>query len=78
LVNICKDLNATDYFSGPAAKAYMDETLFNNESISVQYWDYSNYPDYSQLYPPFEHGVSVLDLIFTQGSNSIDFLKWKK
>jgi hypothetical protein len=76
LVNICKDLNATDYFSGPAAKAYMDETLFNNESISVQYWDYSNYPDYSQLYPPFEHGVSILDLIFNEGENSLHFLKF--
>ena len=33
LVNICKDIKATDYYSGPAAKNYMDESLFNNENI---------------------------------------------
>jgi hypothetical protein len=78
LVNICKDLNATEYFSGPLAKAYMDESLFHKENISVNYWDYSNYKEYNQLYPPFEHGVSILDLIFSEGTNAVDFLKWKK
>jgi hypothetical protein len=33
----------------------------------VHYFDYSNYPEYPQLFPPFEHGVSVLDLIFNTG-----------
>jgi hypothetical protein len=75
LVNICKDLHITDYYSGPAAKAYMDESRFANETINVHYWDYSNYPEYKQLYPPFEHGVSILDLIFNEGPNSIQYLK---
>ncbi|WP_017260205.1 WbqC family protein [Pedobacter arcticus] len=75
LVNICKELNGTDYYSGPAAKTYMEEAKFNKENIGVHYFDYSNYPEYPQLYSPFEHGVSVLDLIFNQGSNAKNFLK---
>ena len=26
--------------------------------------NYENYKEYEQLYPPFEHGVTILDLIF--------------
>ncbi len=28
---------------------------------------YDGYPEYPQLYPPFEHRVSVLDLLFNVG-----------
>jgi hypothetical protein len=75
LVNICKDLEATDYFSGPAAKAYMDIDKFTHEKINVHYFDYSGYPEYNQLYKEFEHGVSIIDLILNEGYNSINFLK---
>ena len=74
LINICKDLNATDYYSGPAAKSYMNEELFNDNNIKVHYFNYSNYPQYSQLYEGFEYGVSILDLIFNEGIDSIKFL----
>ncbi len=67
LVNICKDLNITDYYSGPAAKAYMDIYKFELQHINVHYWDYSNYKVYGQLHGAFEHGVSVIDLIFNTG-----------
>lgn len=32
--------------------------------------DYSGYAEYEQLHPPFEHGVSILDLIFNEGDNA--------
>jgi hypothetical protein len=75
LVNICKDLKGTDYYSGPAAKAYMEEEKFITENIKIHYFDYANYPEYSQLHLPFEHGVSILDLIFNEGINAKSFLK---
>jgi uncharacterized protein YozE (UPF0346 family) len=78
LLDICLELNATDYYSGPAAKAYMDETIFEDAKIGVHYLDYSNYVEYEQLNPPFEHGVSILDLIFNEGEDSYKFLKNKK
>jgi len=75
LLGICNDCGATEYISGPAAKGYLDESLFEKNGIQVTWFNYVGYPEYSQLYPPFEHAVSVLDLIFNEGSNAKDFLR---
>lgn len=74
LVDLCKQLKATEYYTGNAAKNYMDETLFNEQGITINYYDYSNYPEYCQLYGKFEHGVSILDLIFNEGTKSSKFI----
>lgn len=78
LINICKELNGTDYYSGAAAKNYMNEELFEKEKIALHYLDYSNYPEYEQINGGFEHGVSILDLIFSEGLNAKNFLKYLK
>jgi len=75
LVSICKQAGATTYISGPAARDYIDEGLFNYADISLEYMDYSAYPEYRQLFPPFEHGVSVIDLIFNEGPDAPKFMK---
>ena len=75
LVDICLKLNGNQYFSGPAARNYMDESLFEKSGIEVIYFDYSGYKEYEQLYPPFEHGVSILDLIFNMGEDAYKYLK---
>jgi hypothetical protein len=76
LVDICKKCGITNYYSGPAAKNYMDENLFLIENITVHYADYSGYKEYPQLFPPFEHGVCIWDLIFNVGNNSKKYLKY--
>ena len=75
LLGICKDCNADIYLSGPAAKDYFDEELAKQENIKVEWMDYSGYKEYEQLNSPFEHGVSILDLIFNQGANAKEFMK---
>ena len=75
LLGICKDCNADIYLSGPAAKDYFDEELAKQENIKVEWMDYSGYKEYEQLNPPFEHGVTILDLIFNQGANAKEFMK---
>ncbi|OFX88778.1 MAG: hypothetical protein A2W99_04735 [Bacteroidetes bacterium GWF2_33_16] len=75
LVDLCKQSNATFYLSGPSAKNYINDSLFKNENIKLLWMDYSGYPEYNQLFPPFEHGVSILDLIFNEGKNANTFLK---
>jgi hypothetical protein len=75
LVNLCKQVGATDYLSGPAARSYLDEDLFAREDIAVAYMDYSDYPEYRQLYPPFEPRVSILDLIFNEGPDAAKYMK---
>lgn len=78
LVNLCKQTQSLCYLSGPAAKSYLQEDMFASEGIEVQWMDYSNYPEYPQLFPPFEHGVSILDLLFNTGPESIHYMKWSK
>lgn len=75
LVNICKCLNADIYVSGPAAQAYLNEDEFNKNNIKVKWANYQDFIEYPQLYPPFTHGVTILDLLFNQGERAKDFLK---
>lgn len=76
LVDLCKQTNATNYLSGPSARDYIDETLFKEKNIILEWMDYAGYNEYNQLNPPFEHGVSILDLIFNEGKNARNFLKY--
>jgi hypothetical protein len=75
LVDLCKQLGATEYLSGPVARKYIESDLFAQENIKLTYIDYSGYPEYPQLYPPFEHGVSILDLIFNTGPEAKMYMK---
>ncbi|HRV31517.1 MAG TPA: WbqC family protein [Kiritimatiellia bacterium] len=75
LLGICKDLGATHYLSGPAAKDYLDTSIFAAAGIAVEWMDYSHYPEYPQLHPPFEHGVSILDVIFNVGERTSSLVK---
>ncbi len=74
LLGICKQCKATEYVSGPAAKAYFDMELAKKENIKVTWMKYGEYEEYRQLYPPFEHGVTILDLLFTCGPDAKKFM----
>jgi hypothetical protein len=73
-MNICLQSGAKEYLTGSAAKAYLDTEAFNKAGIKVTWMDYSGYEEYPQLYPPFTHNVSIIDLIFNTGSNSVNYL----
>lgn len=75
LLDICNQCKANSYLSGPAAKDYFDEKLAKKENIQIEWMNYSGYQEYNQLFPPFEHGVSIIDLIFNEGSNATKFMK---
>lgn len=75
LVSLCKQAGGTKYLSGPTAKSYLNEELFSSQGIEVAYFDYSGYPEYRQLYPPFESHVSIIDLIFNEGPNATNYMK---
>lgn len=74
LVAICKQLGATVYLTGPAAKNYMEEDFFARDGIKIEYTDYNGYTEYPQIYPPFSHGVSILDMLFNIGPDSRKYL----
>lgn len=75
LIQICKDCDATEYLSGPAAQEYFDDDVALREGIKVSWMDYDGYVKYNQRFPPFEHGVTILDLIFNEGPNATVFMK---
>ena len=53
-----------------------ESTLESKNNIEIEWMDYSNYKEYNQLFQPFEHGVSILDLIFNEGPNARSYLKY--
>jgi len=75
LINICKELKVTQYLSGPTAADYLDENLFSQSGIEVKWMDYTSYAEYPQLFGSFEHGVTILDLIFNTGPKATTFMK---
>jgi len=75
LVDLCQQAKASAYISGPAAKDYIREEVFDENNIQLFWMDYSGYPEYHQLYPPFTHQVSIIDLIFNEGPNVFQFMK---
>jgi hypothetical protein len=75
LIDLCVKAGATDYLSGPSARRYVDEAAFAGAGVTVHFVDYSGYREYPQPYPPFEHAVSALDLLFCTGPGASDYLK---
>lgn len=78
LAELCEQAGATEYVSGPAAKAYLEPSAFADKNIAVAWFDYAEYPEYPQLYGGFEHRVSILDLLFNCGPRAADYMKYVK
>ncbi|MET3907490.1 hypothetical protein ABID59_001831 [Bradyrhizobium sp. S3.3.6] len=75
LLAIAQAAGADRYLSGPSARAYFDEALFDLADITTEWMSYEGYPEYNQLYGAFEHGVSVLDLLFNTGTDAARYLE---
>ena len=75
LVGLVQSAGGDYYLSGPAAKDYIEEKYFQEAGIELAWMDYSGYPEYHQLSEHFEHGVSILDLIFNEGMDASKYMK---
>jgi hypothetical protein len=75
VLELLKIVNADIYLSGPAGKDYLINELFVYNNIKIEWMDYNGYKEYKQMFEPFEHGVSILDLIFNEGPNAKKFMK---
>jgi WbqC-like protein family len=75
LVDLCVQAGATEYISGPSAKDYIDEGVFVHRGIKLTWFEYSGYPEYPQLWGTFEHGVTILDLLFNCGGNAHRYMR---
>jgi len=78
LISILQQLGADEYVSGPSARAYLHghEHLFTENQIRLVYKDYTGYPSYPQLATPFEHAVSIVDMIANIDHEQIPSYIW--
>jgi WbqC-like protein family len=74
LVELCRQAGATEYLSGPSARGYIDASLFEAAGMTLTFMDYTGYPEYRQLHPPFDHYVSILDLLFNTGPDAASYM----
>ena len=73
LLELLRKLGADRLVIGPSARAYL-EGMADAGDLEIVYMDYSGYPEYSQLYPPFEHQVSIVDLIMNEGPDASKYM----
>ncbi len=74
-IPLLKEVGCTTFISGPSAKSYLTNEAMEKEGIKLEWMDYEGYPEYPQLYPPFEHSVSIIDLIFNTGPDMKKYMK---
>lgn len=77
LLQICKKLKSDIYLSGPGGKGYLDENLFKNNKVEIQYIKYKNIINYEQPFQKLGHikNLSILDFIFNVGKNWKNYVK---
>lgn len=70
VLNICRQVGATHYLSGPLGRRYLDEDKFTAAGIVIEYHDYQHprYPQYRGS--GFEAGMAAIDLLFNCGPRS--------
>lgn len=76
LADLCTQAGASEYISGPAAKDYIDESVFADRGIKMTWFDYSGFPEYPQLWGEFKHTVTVLDMLFNCGRESRRYMRY--
>jgi len=77
LINICKEVDADIYLSGFGGAKYQEEELFEEAGIKLKYYEFKH-PVYPQLWQGFVPNMSIIDMLFNCGSESMDFILGNK
>jgi hypothetical protein len=56
----------------------MRADVFAENGVELAWFDYDGYAEYTQLWDGFEHGVSILDLMFNCGPDAPDYLRYAR
>lgn len=73
-VNIVSHLGGDIYLSGIGAKAYNDESHFNERQIKLIYQDFKH-PIYPQRFGEFQPNLSIIDMLFHCGPETMDIIR---
>ena len=74
LIDICKSVGADTYLSGQDGANYMNLDRFKENNIQVIFQEF-NHPFYPQLYNEFQSHLSVVDLLFNCGPESLEIIR---
>ncbi len=74
LIAITKHFDAGTYLAGMGGRGYMNLDIYDKDGIEVIFQDFKH-PVYTQLFGDFEPFMSVVDLIFNHGDNSLTILR---
>jgi hypothetical protein len=66
VLDMCKQLGATEYIFGSQGRDYADVPSFEAAGIKVSFQDYKH-PEYPQLHGPFVSHMGAIDLLFNVG-----------
>jgi hypothetical protein len=70
---LCRRLSADRFLEGALGRTFMDPSRLLPLGITLEFHDYQH-PRYRQLYRPFIPHLSVIDLLFNHGADSLDIL----
>ena len=74
LIAITRHFGADTYLAGSGGHGYMDLAKYENAGIKVVFQEY-RHPEYRQMFGDFEPFMSVVDLIYNHGNDSLKTLK---
>lgn len=71
LASLCDQVGASEYISPPGSKDYLDESdAFARRGMPLRYFNFTH-PEYSQRFGDFLPHMSVIDLLFNCGPESM-------
>jgi len=73
IIDIVKAVGGKVYLSGFGGAKYQDEKLFKEEGIELRYYEFSH-PVYPQLWSDFIPNLSIIDLLFNCGPESLNII----
>jgi hypothetical protein len=74
LVNVCKALGADTYVSGSGGANYLDEKLFGNGGIRLEYQKYRCAPYVQHQSEKFVADLSIIDMLANVGPGSLQLI----
>jgi hypothetical protein len=74
IVAICRQVGADTWLANSACRNYVTPEPYRDAGIRVVYQDYQH-PEYQQRFSPFVPYLSVLDLLFNHGPESLEIIR---
>lgn len=74
LIDICKSVGADTYLAGAGGADYMDLAQFASRTVKVTFQNF-NHPVYPQCHGTFVSHLSIVDLLFNCGPESLGVLQ---